>query len=189
MNRHPVLETDRLVLRRWKDSDREPFAAMSRDPEVMEFFPAPLSREESDAMVDRIEQKFEERGWSLFAVEEREGGKFTGFVGLNVPGYETPFTPCVEIGWRLARPFWGRGLATEAARAVLDFGFHQLDLHEIVSFTAVQNRRSQKLMERIGMTRDPENDFDHPMLEEGHWLRRHVLYRLRRDQDEVGWVI
>lgn len=172
------IETGRLILRAWRDADRAPFAALNADPEVMRHFPRTLSREESDALADRIALRMAERGWGSFAVEVKGGEPFIGFVGPNVPGYEIPYGPCVEVGWRLARSAWGRGYATEAARAALDFGFRSLGLEEIVSFTAVGNIRSRAVMERLGMSRDPAHDFDHPLLEQGHALRRHVLYRL-----------
>lgn len=169
------MQTDRLILRNWQDSDREPFAALNADPEVMAHFPAPMSRERSDAMIDRHRALLEASEPGLFAVED--SGGFIGFVGLAVPGFKTSFTPCVEIGWRLAHHAWGHGYATEAALAVLDHGFNRLMLNEIVSFTSIGNRRSRAVMERIGMTHDPLEDFDHPNLEAGHPLRRHVLYR------------
>ncbi|GII31467.1 GNAT family N-acetyltransferase [Planotetraspora mira] len=173
-----MLETERLSLRRWRESDREPFAALNADPEVMEHFPALLSRDESDALVGRIEEGFEERGFGLWAVEAE--GAFIGFTGLTVPRFTAGFTPCVEIGWRLARRAWGYGYATEAATAALGDAFGRLGLEEVVSFTAVQNLRSQAVMRRIGMSRDLAGDFDHPVLPEGSPLRRHVLYRIRR---------
>ncbi|GIH71493.1 GNAT family N-acetyltransferase [Sphaerimonospora thailandensis] len=168
-----AIRTERLLLRRWRDGDREPFATLNAGPAVMEHFPAPLTREESDALADHIESGFEQRGFGLWAVEA--DGQFIGFTGLSVPR----FTPCVEIGWRLARSTWGHGYATEAALAVLADGFGRVGLTEIVSFTAVPNLRSQAVMRRIGMTRDPEEDFDHPALPKGSPLRRHVLYRIR----------
>ena len=174
-----MIETARLLLRRWKDSDREPFARLNADPQVMEFFPRPLTRPESDALAERIERGIEERGFGLYAAELRESGAFIGFIGLSVPAFEARFTPCVEIGWRLAAGYWNRGLATEGARAVARHAFEGLALQAIVSFTAVQNLASRRVMEKIGMTRDPSDDFDHPHLPEGHRLRRHVLYRLR----------
>ena len=170
--------TERLLLRRWKDEDRAPFAALNADPAVMEHFPARLTRAESDAFVDRIEQQLEDRGWGLWALEERSSGRFLGFTGLNVPGFQAHFTPAVEIGWRLARDAWGFGYAGEAARAAAAVAFDEVGLDEIVSFTATSNVRSMRVMERIGMTRDPADDFDHPALPEGSPLRRHVLYRL-----------
>ena len=172
-----TIRTPRLHLRRWRDEDLPAFAAMNADPRVMEFFAAPLDRAESDALAARIRGHFDRRGFGLWAVEVTGVADFIGFVGLCVPGFEAHFTPCVEVGWRLARDHWGRGYATEAARAALDFGFRHLALTEIVSFTVPANRRSRAVMERIGMTRTPADDFDHPSLPEGHPLRRHVLYR------------
>lgn len=173
------LRTERLILRRWREEDREPFARMNRDPAVMEFFPALLSREESDALIDRIETRFVDCGFGLSAVELRESGEFVGFIGLSAPPFQAAFTPCVEIGWRLAAQHWGKGLATEGARAVVDYAFGTLKLPEVVSFTSIGNLRSRHVMEKIGMTRDPTEDFDHPSLPEGHALQRHVLYRLK----------
>lgn len=175
-----MLETDRLVLRRWRDADREPFAALNADPRVMRFFPAVLSRAESDHAVDRIEAHFENHGFGLFAAELRQTGAFIGFIGLWTPDFEAPFTPCVEIGWRLAADYWNQGLATEGAKAALRHGFDTLRLGEIVSLTTVANAPSRRVMEKIGMTYSPADDFDHPKLPEGHPLRRHVLYRIRR---------
>jgi RimJ/RimL family protein N-acetyltransferase len=178
---HPYpIRTGRLVLRRWRDEDRAPFAAMNADPRVAEHLSKTLTREESDAFLDRIEWRFETRGFGVFAVEVADSAEFAGFVGLTVPTFEAPFMPCVEIGWRLAPAHWGRGYATEAARASLAFGFDRLGLAEIVSFTVPANVRSWRVMERIGMTHDPRDDFDHPMFPEGHRLRRHVLYRIAR---------
>src|SRR5204862_452292 len=150
------------------------FAAMGADPRVMEFLPKWLAREEADAMAARIRGHFERHGFGFWAVEAPGVAPFLGFVGLAVPTWETHFTPCVEIGWRLAAEHWGRGYATEAARAALDFGFGRLALGEVVSFTVPANRRSRAVMERLGMTSSPADDFDHPMLPEGHPLRRHV---------------
>lgn len=172
------LRTPRMLLRQWQETDREPFAEMNADPEVMEHFPGLLSRTESDAFADRLRAGLEERGWGLWAVEIT--GTFVGFVGLSLATFDAPFTPAVEIGWRLARPYWGQGLATEAARAVLDHAFGPLALDEIVSFTATTNLRSQRVMQKLGMHHDPADDFDHPALLEGHRLRRHVLYRIKR---------
>jgi ribosomal-protein-alanine N-acetyltransferase len=174
------LATSRLLLRRWRNSDRGPFARINADPHVMEYFPAALTREESDTLVDRIEAHFTQHGFGVWATELSATGEFIGFIGLNVPSFEAHFTPCVEIGWRLAAGQWGRGLASEGAHAVLDQAFHALRLPEIVSFTTTANLRSRRVMEKLGMTHDPVDDFDHPWLSEGHPLRRHVLYRLRR---------
>ena len=176
----PVLTTERLVLRGWQAADRVPFAAINGDPAVMEWFPAPLTRKESDAMADRIEAHFARHGFGLWAVELRATGAFIGYVGLAVPGFETAFMPCVEIGWRLAAEQWGKGLATEGAREVVRHGFEALGLEEVVSFTVPGNVRSRRVMEKLGMRRDAAEDFDHPLLAEGHTLRRHVLYRLQR---------
>ena len=151
---------------------------MNADPNVMEFFPAPLSSPQSDALVAKIERHFRKYGFGLYAVELKDDGGFVGFIGLSVPAFHAHFTPCVEIGWRLAAEVWGSGYATEGARKVLAFGFEQLGLAEIVSFTVPGNLRSRRVMGRIGMTRNPADDFDHPALPEGHPLRRHVLYRL-----------
>jgi ribosomal-protein-alanine N-acetyltransferase len=177
------LETPRLRLRRWRDDDRAPFAALNADPVVMEHFPSPLSRDESDALVDRIKSGFDQRGWALWAAEVRESGAFIGFVGLNPATFAAPFTPAVEVGWRLAREHWGHGYATEGARGALDFGFGELALDEIVSFTTHANARSRKVMERLGMHRDPADDFDNPNVPEGSPIRPHVLYRV----DRASW--
>ena len=174
------LQTERLCLRRWLPSDRAPFAALNADPRVMEYFPAPLSRHESDALATRIEAHFAEHGFGLWAVEIPHVVPFAGFIGLAIPRFTAHFTPCVEIGWRLAAAHWGQGYATEGARAVLRFGFETLGLNEIVSFTVPANHRSRRVMERIGMHHNPADDFDHPALPEGHLLRRHVLYRCAR---------
>lgn len=172
------LRTDRLVLRRWRDDDRAPFAAMNADPEVMAHFLAPLTTAESDLLVDRIEESFAGLGLGLWAVEVTGGPPFVGFVGLLVPSFSAPFAPAVEVGWRLARSAWGRGYAIEAARASVADGFGRLELDEIVSFTSPRNAASRRVMERLDMQRDPADDFDHPEIPEGHELRRHVLYRL-----------
>lgn len=177
------LETPRL--RAWRDADLEPFAALNADPRVMEFFPEPMTREGSDAMAGRIRSLMDERGWGFWAVEIKDVTPFAGFVGLHIPSIPLPFSPCVEIGWRLAAAHWGMGHASEAARAALGFGFETLGLEEIVSFTAAGNARSRRTMERLGM-RNRGEDFDHPTLPETHPLRRHVLYRLRRSAWERG---
>jgi RimJ/RimL family protein N-acetyltransferase len=178
----PVLETDRLLLRDWRDFDLAPFAALNADPQVMEHFPSLLTRDESDRYVERIRDHFARHGFGLWAVEVPGTAPFVGYVGLAVPRFEASFTPCVEIGWRLAREHWGRGYAPEAARAALHFGFERAGLDEIVSFTVPANLKSRRVMEKIGMRHDPADDFDHPSLPEGHRLRRHVLYRIGREE-------
>jgi RimJ/RimL family protein N-acetyltransferase len=176
------LRTPRLVLRQWREADLEPFAALNADPEAMRYFPAPLTRAESDALAARARAAIEERGYGWWAVEVVGAAPFIGFIGLAEPSFEAHFTPAVEVGWRLAREHWGKGYATEGARAALAFGFDELALDEIVSFTSVLNEPSWRVMERLGMTHDPAGDFDHPRLPPGHPLRPHVLYRLRRAQ-------
>jgi RimJ/RimL family protein N-acetyltransferase len=178
----PSVETERLLLREWRDADRDPFASMNADLRVMEHFPKRLTPEESDAFVERMAERWAADGFGLWAVERRSDGRFLGFTGLAAPTFEAHFTPCVEIGWRFAVEAWGQGYATESAQAALRFGFEVLDLAEIVSFTVPANTRSRAVMERLGMTRDPADDFDHPRLPDGHPLRRHVTYRLRRDR-------
>jgi len=178
------LTTDRLLLRQWRDSDREPFAALNADPAVMEHFPALQTREQSDALIDRNIPELDGRGWGLWAMEVKDTGEFIGFTGLNVPTFEAPFLPGVEIGWRLAKGAWGNGYATEAARAALAYAFGPAGLDEIVSFTATTNLPSQRVMQRIGMVHDEAGDFDHPRIEDGHRLQRHVLYRITRAQWE-----
>jgi RimJ/RimL family protein N-acetyltransferase len=170
---------EQLILRQWKDADLDPYAAMNADAEVMRYFPAVLSREESAASLERQRRVIEERGWGLWAVEV--DSVFAGFTGLNVPSFTTHFTPCTEIGWRFRREFWGRGLAFRAAREALRFGFETLKLAEIVAFTAATNERSRKLMERLGFEQDASGDFDHPSIPRGHALSRHVLYRIGQE--------
>jgi RimJ/RimL family protein N-acetyltransferase len=176
-----TLVKPRLRLREWRDSDLAPFAALNADPEVMRYFPEPLDRAASDAMVGRIRDHFDRHGFGPWALEIPGVADCAGFVGLMVPAFEAHFTPCVEIGWRLTRAAWGRGYATEAARAVLDYAFTVLKADEVVAMTVPANRPSRAVMDRLGMTHDPADDFDHPRVPEGHALRRHVLYRKRRE--------
>jgi ribosomal-protein-alanine N-acetyltransferase len=171
------LTTERMWLRAWRPEDRTPFAALNADPEVMRHFPTLLSRRESDALADRIEAHLDGEGWGLWAMEQRSTGAFLGFTGLARPIFDAPFMPAVEIGWRLARDAWGQGYASEAARVSTTFAFDDIGLEEIVSMAVVANARSRAVMERLGMRRDPAEDFDHPLVAEPH-LRRHVLYRL-----------
>ena len=175
------LRTECLLLRHWRDADRDAWAALNADPEVRRYFPNVLDRAAADAEADRHAERLERRGWGLWAVEVVDGDPFIGFIGLNEARVEAPFNPSVEIGWRLARSSWGRGYAPEGARAVLAHAFGVLGLDEVVSFTAVGNSPSRRVMEKIGMTRDPDEDFDHPNVPEGHPLRRHVLYRIRSE--------
>lgn len=176
------IETERLLLRRWRDSDLEAFVAMNADARVMEHFPSLSSRQESEALMARIRAHFDRHGFGLWAVELKHGDPFIGFVGLGRVSFEAHFTPAVEIGWRLAHASWGHGYASEGARASLRFAFRELGLDEVVSFTTVANHRSRAVMERIGMHHDPSDDFDHPHIAEGHPMRRHALYRLRRSE-------
>lgn len=176
----PELRTGRLVLRQWLPEDREPFAAMNADPRVMEFFPATLTRAESDEMADRIQESIATRGFGFWAVEIPSVTPFAGFIGLTAPRFEAHFTPCIEIGWRLASQFWNQGYATEGAVAALAYGFRTLKVEEIVAFTVPANVPSRHVMEKIGMIWNPADDFDHPRIPAGHPLRRHVLYRTPR---------
>ena len=177
-----VIETPRLSLRLWREEDRAPFARINADPRVMEFFPRCLSRRESDALVDRIHEHFAQHGFGLYAAELRQNSRFLGFIGLAVPSFVAHFTPCVEIGWRLEQESWGLGLATEGAAAVAAFACEALHMPELVSMAVAGNVRSTRVMEKIGMMRDPADDFDHPSLPPDHPLRRHVLYRLKLAQ-------
>lgn len=172
-----ILTTDRLILRRWRHSDRHPFARMNADSRVMEFFATRLSQKDSDSLVDRIEAHFDEHGFGLCAAELRQDGTFIGFIGMSVPDFKAPFS--VELGWRLAAEYWGHGLATEGARAIVHHAFQTVGLAEIVATTVPANARSQRVMEKLGMRHNPIDDFDHPLLPDGHPLRRHVLYRLK----------
>jgi len=173
-----MLETQRLILRDWQPSDIAPFAQMNADAQVMEYFPATLSWQESEALLERIKKHHQTYGFGLWATEERATGAFIGFIGLSVPTFQAHFTPTVEVGWRLARAFWGKGYATEGARKAIDYGFEVIGLTEIVSFTAQLNLRSIAVMKRLGMSYHEADDFDHPSLPSGHSLQRHVLYRL-----------
>jgi 3-dehydroquinate dehydratase/shikimate dehydrogenase len=175
-----IIKTERLILRPWREDDLELFARLNADPRVMEYFPGTKSFEESKSEYLRILEHFENHGWGFWAAVVEN--QWIGFIGLVQVNFEAPFTPAVEIGWRLAYEFWGNGYAPEGAIAALQFGFQELQLREIVSFTAEQNRRSRRIMEKIGMTHQPEQDFDHPKLVEGHHLRRHVLYKINGDE-------
>ena len=176
----PRLTTDRLVLRAFQAADRVPFGRMNGDPAVMEFMSRRLSPAESDAFLDRIVERWAADGFGLWAVERRADGAFIGFAGLSEPTFQAPFVPAIEVGWRLARPAWGHGFATEAGAAALRFGFEVLGHGEIVSFTAVRNVRSRRVMEKLGLTHDPADDFDYPNVAPDHPIRRQVLYRISR---------
>ncbi|MES2626454.1 MAG: GNAT family N-acetyltransferase, partial [Pseudomonadota bacterium] len=175
-----ILETSRLLLRQWRDTDAEPFAQLNADSAVMEFFPATLSAAESNLHMQRLRDAITERGWGLWAVELKTTNEFMGFTGLNIPFFsELPFYPCTEIGWRLAKKFWGNGYATEAAKASLEFAFAKLELDEVVAFTPVLNLRSAAVMQRLGME-DTKKNFLHPAIPTTNKLREHFLYRITR---------
>ena len=176
-------DTERLRLRQWCAADRKPFAALNADTKVMEFYPSPLDRAASIAMAVRCESLIAERGWGFWAVELKQTREFIGFVGLHTPTPKLPFSPCVEIGWRLTLQHWGKGFATEATRGALRVGFESLGLPEIVSFTAVRNLRSRAVMEKLGLQEVTET-FEHPSLPVDSAFREHCLYRLSREQ----WV-
>lgn len=173
------LETERLILRQWTESDRVAFALLNADDRVMASLPAVLNKSESDALADRIEALIARRGWGLWALELKQNPQFIGFVGLHEPTYDLPFTPCVEIGWRLAREHWGKGYATEAANAALDYAFKVLALNEVYSFTSVINKKSRAVMQRLNML-DTQQNFVNPMLADNDSLREHVLYKIDR---------
>jgi len=175
-----MIETKRLILRAWKESDLAPFARLNADPHAMEFMLKPLTRKESDAWVERMQAHLLQHGFAHHAVESKDGGKFIGSIGMSVSAYETPFSPFVEIGWRILPEFWNHGFATEGARAVLDHASKNLGLSEIVAFTVPMNLPSRRVMEKIGMVHDSTGDFDHPRVPAGHPLQRHVLYRWRK---------
>jgi 3-dehydroquinate dehydratase/shikimate dehydrogenase len=182
MKNPTIIKTERLTLRPWRESDLEPFARLNADPKVREYFPGLQTREESDASVRKASDHIQRCGWGFWAASLSQTDEFIGFIGLEDVPFKAPFTPAVEIGWRLAFEYWGKGYATEGALASLKYGFETLGLEEIVSFTTTQNMRSRRVMEKIGMHRDPSDDFDHPNLSEGHPLRRHVLYRLKHSE-------
>lgn len=177
-----MIRTLRLLLRPWQQTDLEPFAALNADPFVLQYFLSTLSKSQSDALAERISHHFLEHGWGLWAVEIPEEEGFIGMIGLNTVPFQAHFTPAIEVGWRLARPFWGKGYATEGAKAALRYGFETLKLDRIVSFTVPMNLPSRRVMEKIGMTHDPKDDFDHPRVPAENPLRHHVLYRMGCEQ-------
>jgi RimJ/RimL family protein N-acetyltransferase len=178
------IDTERLLLRQWRSTDFPAFAQLNGDEEVMRFFPSTLDEQDSNAMAQRCLDLVARRGWGFWAVQEKASGCFIGFIGLNDPVAELPFSPCVELGWRLRRAWWGKGLATEGARAALEFAFSELSLNEVVSFTSVLNARSEAVMKRLGMQRDPAT-FEHPALPKGHPLRQHCLYRATAERHDL----
>lgn len=181
-----TITTQRLILRSWKNEDLESLSRMNANPEVMEFFPAPLTYKESMERLEVYTRHIQDHGWGLWAVSAPGVSDFIGWIGLWPIGFETHFTPAIEIGWRLLPEFWGHGYATEGARACLQYGFDTLKLNEIVSITVPANLRSQRVMQKIGMHTDPKDAFDHPKLPEGHPLRRHILYRLKASEWRAG---
>jgi RimJ/RimL family protein N-acetyltransferase len=177
-----VLTTARLELRPWRDSDREPFAALNADPEVMRFMPERLERAASDALLDAVQQGLAARGWGVWALARRDGGEFLGYVGLSRVTFSVPFAPCLEVLWRLKRSSWGHGYATEGTRRCLEYAFGTLAAEELYAFTVPANLRSRAVMERLGMCHLPAGDFEHPRLPPAHPLRPHVLYRISREE-------
>lgn len=175
------LKTSRLILRQWKECDFIHLARMNADPDVMEYYPSTLNEEESNVMANKLKTLITERGWGFWAVEILKTKEFIGFVGLHRPTYDLPVTSCVEVGWRLGKKYWGNGYATEAAQESLRFAFENLGLKEIYSFASVKNRKSWLVMERLKMI-NTENNFEHPIIPEGHYLREHVLYKITADQ-------
>ncbi|MBX9770450.1 MAG: GNAT family N-acetyltransferase [Candidatus Obscuribacterales bacterium] len=179
------LETERLFLRHWQESDVEPFCAITSDPEVRRYYPNVLSASETKTLVVRIKAHFEKENFGLWSVELKSTGEFIGYTGLQKPTIEAHFMPCVEIGWTIAKKHWGNGYAPEAAAKALEDGFTRIGLDEIVSFTTVSNDKSIRVMEKLGMTRNPKDDYSHPLLPQGHPLKPHVLFRLSKSE----WLI
>jgi RimJ/RimL family protein N-acetyltransferase len=169
------LETPRLILRQWKKTDHEPFVKLNMDKDVMGFFPSVLTKAESIAQIERLTSDIDKFGYGFFAVERKDNREFIGFTGLAHPRFESYFTPCIEIGWRLNKENWGWGFATEAAKACLEYGLNDLGIDQIYSFTAVHNIRSEKVMQKIGMIK--QGYFEHPLMEDGHILKQHILYK------------
>jgi ribosomal-protein-alanine N-acetyltransferase len=180
-NAKTYIETERLILRQWKESDRDVFAELNQNPENLLFFPNTLTRKQSDDFINKTIQLIDNNGYGLFAVELKETSEFIGFTGLATPSFEAHFTPCTEVGWRLHKNYWGKGYATEAAKSVLNFAFNKLYLGEVVSFTSLLNTPSINVMKRIGMTHDPSRDFEHPRIEKGHKLRPHTFYQIKKE--------
>lgn len=182
MAKNKTIQTERLILRPWREEDLEPLSRMNTDPRVMEFFLGPLTPEETQARLEVYTRHIQEHGWGLWAVSAPRVADFIGWIGLWPIGFEAHFTPAIEVGWRLLPEFWGQGYATEGARASLHYGFNKLKLDEIVSITVPANLRSRRVMEKLGMHHNPQDDFDHPKLPEGHPLRRHFVYKLEKNE-------
>ncbi len=186
------LTTDNLILRQWKADDYLAFSKLNSDSTVMEYFPNTLSKKQSDSLAKEMELLISQNGWGVWAVEEKERGQFIGCVGLHEPSFDLPFSPCIEIAWRLDKQYWGKGYATEAGNEVLNFAFERLKVDEIVSFTALVNKKSESVMKRLGM-RDTQQNFEHPHLPMGHILREHLLYKISKEdwestQKKIGLV-
>jgi len=179
MIKQVAIETQRLLLRRWQKSDLDAFTLMNANPDVMRYFPNALHAEETKSFYDSIQQEFSEYGYGLYAVEEKDNGCFIGFIGFHRAIFDADFCPCIEIGWRLDNQYWNKGYATEGAKACLKHGFENLAFDEVVSFTAVENKPSQRVMQKVGMRF--EGYFDHPKVAVNHPLRSHVLYRINKD--------
>jgi len=177
-----IIETDRLILRTWTDSDLQPMFAINQDPKVMEYFPGLQDLETTKNFIAKVNNHFEKHGYSLYACVRKDSNEFIGFIGLLIADFEAHFTPATEIGWRLSSKHWGQGFATEGAKAVLDYAFRELKIPEIVSFTAEGNAKSIKVMQKIGLRHNANDDFDHPKLDDTSPLKRHVLYRLSNEQ-------
>ena len=186
MDHGPTIETERLILRPWRDDDVVPWIAMSADPRVMEFFPAVMPADEAAETATRVRENLARRGFGWWAIEVKDGAPFAGVIALQMVPFEAPFTPAMEVGWRLAFDQWNKGYATEGAAAALRFAFGDLAQREVVAMTAAINLRSQRVMQRLGMTRDPADDFDHPRLPREHRLHRHVLYRIAAPASSLG---
>jgi 3-dehydroquinate dehydratase / shikimate dehydrogenase len=178
----PQLESERCILRQWKDEDLSIFTKMNQDPLVMEFFPATLTASQSKKLAENIQQELQTKPYGLWAVELKKGHSFIGFAGLHEQNFEAPFCPCIELGYRLDPSFWGHGFATECGKTIFRYAFETVQLEEVVSFTFIHNFRSRKVMERLGMTHNPEDDFMHPKLAAQDPLRPHVLYRMTKER-------
>jgi len=181
-----IIETDRLILRTWRDEDLESMFAINQDPKVMEYFPSLQDLDMTKNFIDKVNAHFENHGYSLYATVRKDTNEFIGFIGLLIAEFESHFTPATEIGWRLSSNHWGQGFATEGAKAVLDYAFRELKIPEIVSFTAASNAKSIRVMQKIGLQHNEANDFDHPKLDDESPLKRHVLYRLIREKYTQG---